>query len=39
VFLPPAIAAFPSRASIDPKKLEKQFHDLPYSTVEFSKGL
>ncbi|KWU41149.1 Tricarboxylate/iron carrier, partial [Rhodotorula sp. JG-1b] len=39
VFLPPAIAAFPSRASIDPKKLEKQFHDLPYKTVEFSKGL
>ena len=39
VFLPPAIAAFPSRASIDPKKLEKRFHDLPYKTVEFSKGL
>ncbi|GAA5833569.1 hypothetical protein JCM3766R1_002576 [Sporobolomyces carnicolor] len=39
VFLPPAIAAFPSRATIDPKKLEKRFHDVPYDSVEFSKGL
>ncbi|GAA5871128.1 hypothetical protein JCM1840_007599 [Sporobolomyces johnsonii] len=39
VFLPPAIAAFPSRASIDPKKLEKRFHDVGYETVEFNKGL
>ncbi|GAA6010685.1 hypothetical protein JCM10207_005797 [Rhodosporidiobolus poonsookiae] len=39
VFLPPAIAYFPSRASIDPKKLEKQFHELPYTEVEFNKGL
>ncbi|GAA5916708.1 hypothetical protein JCM6882_005782 [Rhodosporidiobolus microsporus] len=39
VFLPPAIAAFPSRASIDPKKLEKRFHEVPYEKVEFNKGL
>ena len=39
VFLPPAIAAFPSRASIDPKKLEQRFRDVPYDHVEFNKGL
>ncbi|BGP58360.1 Sideroflexin FSF1 [Rhodotorula sphaerocarpa] len=39
VFLPPAIAAFPSRAEIDPKKLEKRFEEVPYGHVEFSKGL
>ncbi|GAA5848814.1 hypothetical protein JCM8547_006352 [Rhodosporidiobolus lusitaniae] len=39
VFLPPAIAYFPSRASIDPKKLEKRFHEVPYEQVEFNKGL
>ncbi|KAK4704137.1 sideroflexin-5, partial [Phenoliferia sp. Uapishka_3] len=39
VFLPPAIAYFPQRGSIDPKKLEERFHSLPYDKVEFSKGL
>ncbi|GAA5999709.1 Fsf1p [Rhodotorula paludigena] len=39
VFLPPAIAYFPSRASIDPKKLEDRFHGVPYEKVEFNKGL
>ncbi|GAA6043575.1 hypothetical protein JCM8097_005261 [Rhodosporidiobolus ruineniae] len=39
VFLPPAIAAFPSRAEISPKKLEKRFHEVPYEKVEFNKGL
>lgn len=39
MFLPPAIATFPQRGSIDPKKLEAQFRDLPYDTVEFNKGL
>ena len=39
VFLPPAIAAFPSRASIDPKKLEERFKAVPYERVEFNKGL
>ncbi|GEM08990.1 mitochondrial carrier protein, tricarboxylate/iron carrier [Rhodotorula toruloides] len=39
VFLPPAIAAFPSRASISPKKLEERFHEVPFEQVEFNKGL
>uniref|UniRef100_A0A0K3CIP3 BY PROTMAP: gi/472580684/gb/EMS18468.1/ mitochondrial carrier protein, tricarboxylate/iron carrier [Rhodosporidium toruloides NP11] gi/647397170/emb/CDR39996.1/ RHTO0S04e12992g1_1 [Rhodosporidium t... n=1 Tax=Rhodotorula toruloides TaxID=5286 RepID=A0A0K3CIP3_RHOTO len=39
VFLPPAIAAFPSRASISPKKLEERFHGVPFEEVEFNKGL
>ncbi|BGP17378.1 hypothetical protein JCM10213_006868 [Rhodosporidiobolus nylandii] len=39
VFLPPAIAYFPSRASIEPSKLEKKFQELPYEKVEFNKGL
>ncbi len=39
VFLPPAIAVFPQRASIDPKKLEERFRELSYDHVEFSKGL
>lgn len=39
VFLPPAIAVFPARASISPKKLEDRFHGSKYETVEFSKGL
>lgn len=39
VFLPPAIAVFPQRASIDPKKLEDRFRELSYDHVEFSKGL
>ncbi|GAA5994023.1 hypothetical protein JCM11641_000048 [Rhodosporidiobolus odoratus] len=39
VFLPPAIAAFPSRAEIDPKKLEGRFHEVGYEKVEFNKGL
>jgi len=39
VFLPPAIAVFPQRASIDPKKLEARFRELSYDHVEFSKGL
>lgn len=39
VFLPPAIAAFPSRASISPKKLEERFHEVPFEEVEFNKGL
>ncbi|KAK4054954.1 Sideroflexin FSF1 [Microbotryomycetes sp. JL221] len=39
VFLPPAIAVFPQRGSISPKKLEEKFHDLPYEKVEFNKGL
>ncbi|EMS18450.1 mitochondrial carrier protein, tricarboxylate/iron carrier [Rhodotorula toruloides NP11] len=39
VFLPPAIAAFPSRASISPKKLEERFHEVLFEEVEFNKGL
>lgn len=39
VFLPPAIATFPQRGSIDPKKLEEKFRHLDYSKVEFNKGL
>ncbi|KAL8292137.1 hypothetical protein RQP46_001603 [Phenoliferia psychrophenolica] len=39
IFLPPAIATFPQRGSIDPKKLEPKFKDLPYEKVEFNKGL
>ncbi|KAM0748588.1 tricarboxylate carrier [Meredithblackwellia eburnea MCA 4105] len=39
VFLPPAIATFPQRGSISPKKLETEFQSLPYDRVEFNKGL
>ncbi|SCV73460.1 BQ2448_7386 [Microbotryum intermedium] len=39
VFLPPAIAVFPQRGAISPKKLEDNYHDLPYDHVEFNKGL
>lgn len=39
LFLPPAIATFPQRGSIDPKKLEQRFRDLNYERVEFNKGL
>ena len=39
IFLPPAIAVFPQRASIDPKKLEERFWKSGYEKVEFNKGL
>lgn len=39
VFLPPAIAVFPQRASIEPRKLEERFWDKGYEKVEFNKGL
>ncbi|SCZ95292.1 BZ3500_MvSof-1268-A1-R1_Chr11-2g03410 [Microbotryum saponariae] len=39
VFLPPAIAVFPQRGAVSPKKLEEKYHDLPYDHVEFNKGL
>ena len=39
IFLPPAIATFPQRGSIDPKKLEAKFKGLPHERVEFNKGL
>lgn len=38
-FLPPAIAVYPQRGSIDPKKLEARFRELEYERVEFNKGL
>jgi len=38
LFLPPAIAYFPQRASINPKKLEEQFHNVN-DEVYFNKGL
>lgn len=38
LFLPPAIAYFPQRASTDPKKLENEYHDQP-GPVYFNKGL
>ncbi|KAI5480704.1 mitochondrial carrier protein, tricarboxylate/iron carrier [Pseudohyphozyma bogoriensis] len=39
VFLPPAIATFPQRGTIDKSKLEKRFRELEYEKVEFNKGL
>ncbi|EGF97756.1 uncharacterized protein MELLADRAFT_46189 [Melampsora larici-populina 98AG31] len=46
LFLPPAIAAFPQRATISVSRLEQEFKGLvnphtgsPYTTVEFNKGL
>ncbi|GAA5820230.1 hypothetical protein JCM10212_006788 [Sporobolomyces blumeae] len=39
LFLPPAIAAFPSRAEIEPRKLEERFWNVGYDKVEFNKGL
>lgn len=39
VFLPPAIATFPQRAAVDPRKLEERFRALEYEKVEFNKGL
>lgn len=39
VFLPPAIAVYPQRGSIDPKKLEERFRQLELQRVEFNKGL
>ncbi|KAG0150294.1 hypothetical protein CROQUDRAFT_652473 [Cronartium quercuum f. sp. fusiforme G11] len=46
VFLPPAIATFPQRASLPTSSLEQQFQGLidpstglPYTRVQFSKGL
>lgn len=39
LFLPPAIATFPQRGSIDPKKLEQRFRELSYDHVEYNKGL
>jgi len=38
LFLPPAIAYFPQRASTDPRKLESQFQDAQ-GPVYFNKGL
>lgn len=39
VFLPPAIATFPQRGTIDKRKLEERFRELEYQKVEFNKGL
>lgn len=39
IFLPPAIAVFPQRASIEPRKLEERFWGMGYDKVEFNKGL
>lgn len=46
VFLPPAIAVFPQRASVSPSRLEPQFQDSkdpstgkPCDHLEFNKGL
>lgn len=38
LFLPPAIAYFPQRASTDPKKLETEFHGQE-GPIYFNKGL
>jgi hypothetical protein len=43
--LPLAIAIFPQYVEVDPKKLEKEFHDLkdkngkPITSIYFNKGL
>lgn len=39
VFLPPAIAVFPQRGTLDTKLLEKRFRELEFEKVEFNKGL
>jgi hypothetical protein len=38
LFLPPAIAYFPQRAQVDPKKLEEEFRG-EVCPVYFNKGL